>query len=1175
MEDEQHRLIVIPDRIDEVVPEAGRAPFTFQLGTRDNVLIRGFVVPDDPRITIEQDSFEGNSISVLCNIDTTGLTAGDPVSGSVTFITSIGEKTVPVRLQIAGTKEQTYLPKIEAFEEFLPLAQRDENEAFRLFHSPAFFRLLRNEDREIQTYYRAFSTNPVTMQRLEEFLVATGQKPPVDYETDSKGASYYDLKEPVKDVIRIRKSGWGLTQLRVEAEGGFLTVMRKTITEQDFVGSVCDLTYVVQSEGLSPGRHHGGIRLSYGRSEWFVPILASTGPQYSSDLKRVEKRNRIRLTRYAEDYLTGRLSRSEYCEKTRTLLTAIRNLGDYKTSYRLYEAFVLEHDGRKSEAAEILRSFEKHNFTDDPLEYKSTFLYLCGQCGLLPPDKINIREKIRDYHLKKQESVILLGLRFLVDDDLQRSSAKRLSMLTDLHAAGCNHPLLFAYGVRLFQTEPSLLARLNPYIRQVLIYADRHGVLSTEMAKRAALLSENEREFKKSLLRVLEHAYEEENDDLYLSAICRYRMAGMPSDRDNFYWYSLGVEHDIHLTRLYEYYIEAMPENYQKELPQPIRKYFAMSDTLSENKRALIYANIIRNRSKDEETFLLYRDRMEEFAEAMLAEGRINENYTTLYACFFDAERDADTLAPLFKVAFTQRLYCDDPHVREVVVCHGELAYEEVYPIRNGSAYVRRYTKDAKILFQDGQYRRYGVGIPYSLEPLMEVSPYVKKWKRAGVTDAGFLLYLCRGEGSDLPVDFGSVDSYLKIAASPDFTEEYKQQIRKNILEFAALHTGNDAIDPILRRISYVDYAKVNRPLLIELLIARKMYEEAYDLINRYGTSGIDATLLARLTAERIEKAGGAPDQRLVLLSTSAFSTGTYDEATLKYLIDYDKGPLSRLLSIRKCAKDFYLDTYKLDERILLQAMFEQVVFPDEGEILSDYRSQGGKIEVVEAGLISISHAAFLGRLEMTPEVAALIVKNSTEKDAIPRISELALLRYYAERDILDETEYALCDLMLSDCLRDGLRFAFYTDLPPDLKAKYRLEDRVIVEQEADPGDTVILYYYLSSEGRLSDYHSVPLKQMYRRIHSREFLLFAGEVLTYYVEIEHNGVRERLPERTVTLPAVSMNGRSRYHLINQMRSAYRLEKTDEFREKLLEYRRQDAVVHALFTLEKTAGGEGV
>lgn len=87
-------------------------------------------------------------------------------------------------------------------------------------------------------------------------------------------------------------------------------------------------------------------------------------------------------------------------------------------------------------------------------------------------------------------------------------------------------------------------------------------------------------------------------------------MKGQPTKNEIFPLVQLAVEADIRITRLYEYYIETMPQGFQSVLPQVIRMYFVYNNTLSSRKRASVYANVIRNKGVDRTTYQNYRKAM-------------------------------------------------------------------------------------------------------------------------------------------------------------------------------------------------------------------------------------------------------------------------------------------------------------------------------------------------------------------------------------------------------------------------------------------------------------------------------------------------------------------------------------------------------------------------------------
>ena len=95
------------------------------------------------------------------------------------------------------------------------------------------------------------------------------------------------------------------------------------------------------------------------------------------------------------------------------------------------------------------------------------------------------------------------------------------------------------------------------------------------------------------------------------------------------------------------------------------------------------------------------------------------------------------------KVMFSYRVYCDDPKIRSVIVCHGELKEEQSYPCTDGAAYIQLYTPDARILFEDEKRRRYATTVDYNIQKLMDEKPYLQSCMNLDIATPGLLLAVC------------------------------------------------------------------------------------------------------------------------------------------------------------------------------------------------------------------------------------------------------------------------------------------------------------------------------------------------------------------------------------------------------------------------------------------------
>ena len=1165
------RLIVSPDRIDESVPADDVFRGELNIGASDGSPVRGSVLSNSSRVTFETDTFSGRGSALPFAVNLKGIRAGEGLSASITVVTSIGETEVPLHIDAEEESPDAPYP-IKYLDDFTSIAKEDPAEAFRLFSDRRFERLLTGEDASLKGLYRALSQNPLTHQRMEEFLIAAGKKDPVRVTLGETSQGFYHLKETTKEELRLTRNTWGYLSFKVEAEGDFLEVPKKQITDQDFVGSVCDLDYVVHAEKVTGARRYGRINLRSPYQTLTFDVTASLRGEVRVDLGTAAKKSLSRLMR---DYLDFRMNRTDarsWANRSLTTLTAMRQMGDYPIWMTLYEAYLCFMSGDQGSARRLLRSLQDHDFTGDSLEVKGAFLYLCHICELLTPGRIDVVARIRDWQRRDQDSFVLLFLLMQIDEDLNRTPLKKMIYMEELYDRGCMSPLLYAEALSLLRLNGDLLRRLSGFTRQVLSFAVRQNALTRELAQRTFALSANEKSFSRKMYRILEKSYDLSPTRDGLEAVCRLIMKGEPRRPEFFRWYALAVDENIRLTRLYEYYIETMPLTYTKSLPSPVRKYFLMSHSVGNRDLAHIYANVIRNRASDEETYRDYIKVMAPFTAQALMEGAVNEDYAVLYREAYPTVSDRVVGEALADVMFASRLFCDDPRIRDVVVQHDALSHEAVTPLRGGVSYVNIYSPDARILFQDEKGRRYATGVSYSLEHLMETENLTANLRDLNVTSTGLLCHICGGDPKKMTVTQETVGALIRISDSEDFTGTARRSARKKILAYMTDNPLSDSLTPYLREINIGRFARTDKALLLDVLVTRGLYDAAYDVIRRYGCEKANTTLLMKLVSRRIEEeeASGEifSDELLKTLAAYVYRCGKYDEKTLAYLIRGFDGPLKDMEAVRQSAEAFYLETFPIDERLLKRAVFVRRPLKDASEILKNYRRMGGSSDVLMA-YTGFEAALYLaGKKTIEPYAAMLLLEACGKKEPTTLPMRLACLKALSQKEELTLGEEDVAEDLLEEMNGRGIRLTFFKDLPDRCLTGYHLKDRLFVEQMADPADKVTLYYKLTNGPAKAgdDWIREPLPQVTDGVFVREFVLFYGETLTYYITIEHEGELSQTPERTRTMPSVDMTGRSRYQLLNQMLSAHRLGRSELYLEKEKEFRRASHQAETLFKL---------
>ena len=109
----------------------------------------------------------------------------------------------------------------------------------------------------------------------------------------------------------------------------------------------------------------------------------------------------------------------------------------------------------------------------------------------------------------------------------------------------------------------------------------------------------------------------------------------------------------------------------------------------------------------------------------------------------------------------------------------------------------------------------------------------------------------------------------------------------------------------------------------MRLLVARRHYRRAYELLSIYGTEQISPSKLVYVICHRMDELEEeeCEDSFLLQLCREAFSKGKYNERILIYLCEHSEGSLRDLIKLWEAAQGFELDTYGLEERCLRQSL--------------------------------------------------------------------------------------------------------------------------------------------------------------------------------------------------------------------------------------------------------------
>ena len=1161
----QQQLLFSQEKLKISLEAGGTARGELYLGTEDNDRIQGYITSSSRRFVPGSSRFSGTTVCVPYGADGTGMNPGDSVTGWLCVTSDMGEYKIP--FEITATREQirSFEGEVKDMDAFREIARKDFREAYRIFTDRSFPLIMACTDRKQKALYAGLSSQPVTYQHLEEFFIGLKQKEPVSISLKTTAAEFFGVEESLQESFDIHRSGWGHLRLDIEARGDFLEPERRVITDDDFIGSTCQIDYLIHADKLKEGNQYGEIIVKSPYEELKYRVLVSRGPGVQIDIRVEEKRHKLALMKDYIAYRQNKLDMEHWVNRSKIILEELRRSGCEYPEYQMYEAYMEILEDRPKAAAEILRKFQDREFSRDELETAGLYLYLCYRCGLYR-DKAKALWRIQNFYMQKPDSFLLLWILLNMDSTYKNSPSQALFMMEEVYEKGCTSPALYQEAWNWITSDISLLHRISPFWMQVFHYAGKNKMLTEELVMRLAYLSGYEKEFHGTLFRALAEGYEEFPSDETLEAVCKYIMKGEPRQEKYFKWFSLAVEQGLRLTRLYEYYVETMDISYQRELPKPLLMYFAYNDnTLGDTRKAFVYASVIACKEKEPRTYENYRESMMKFALRKAETEDMDENFATIYQEFLfnpETRAEAEKIAPRL---FTYRLYCDDPKVRQVIVRHSQLKSEEVYPCVQGVAYPRIYTDDAVILFQDDKQRRYVSTVPYNLKKLMDEDAAVPLLLKLGTEETGILLHYCQ----ENKLNSENLEYFQKLTENTACTEGFRNEIRREILDYYADHIQGEDLDRYLLNMDYRKYVQVDRTTLLEVLIARRMFRQAMGIVEEFGYEGLELSSLLKLTSRMILKSDMAEDDELLALASEVYRNGKYDEVILHYLMLYRYGPVDELLSIWKSACGFEMDTYDLEERILNLLMFTADFRKDGEKVLESYVKQSGKERITGAYLTQVAYGIFVKEYPMSSFVRSRLEYAYENHWPVNIICRLALLKDIAREKHQKARYLEIEKNILEECARNHLMFSFFRKLSPDLLSLYQLDDKTFVECHGEPGARITLFYVLDTGlGGESEYRSEPLKEIYEGICVRTFTLFYGETLRYYFRIEENGKIRQTQERVVTMKKIEGTPGSKYQLLNQMISARRLEKEKEVTRDLKHYLRTEMYVKDMFTIEK-------
>lgn len=1130
----------------------------------------GRVMTNRLRMRCLTEKFYGNEEEIAYCFDASDMEEGECVKGEFSIISNRGEYVIPFEVTVATVGLTSSLGDIRNLFHFTNLARTNWEEAVKLFYTEEFAKVFQGADKQYYAVYRGLCAGKENQQNVEEFLLEIKKKQKVEFLLEEDEIRISNPKEDVEYKIVINRNGWGFSTLKAETDSGFIVIEKDTVRDEDFLGNCYRLPFYIAKEALHAGKNYGVIKLYNAYVSLTVTVTVHCqSVSMKVPGKRLRKNHLImELMQYYEAFRAKKIHASLWMQETEKILEQLEQTDSRDLNTKLFRAQLLITQERYNEADWLLKQVDA--LIGEPFEPNSYcyYLYLTTLIHTQEEYVEDVAARVERIFVQNSEQWRIAWLMLYLSDEYSKSPSRKWMALEEQFMKGCNSPVLYIEAYHLLLSNPTLLMNLKDFEQQVLYYAAKKDILNETMAQQIVYLAAREKTFSKRVFFLLKKCYELLPEDETLQVICSHLMKGNLTGKEYFKWYALGIESKLRITRLYEHYIMSCDLSEQIQIPKIVLMYFAFDSNLDSVHNSFLYAYVYKHREEFPELYESYRMQIERFTVSQALQGRNNKWLATLYSHIFTpAMMTPEIAAGLSEALFIHSLKIKRDNIRKIILIYEKERREQVFPAPGKELYLPVFGSDVCLLLEDGEGNRYCREEDYELQRLMipdklayMAAPYVENKEE-------FLLWQCERGKALAVVNNENIRQMRVLAESELILESLQKEICMKVIHYYYDSDMIQELDEFLTDLSIDQIAATDYAQAVRFLIIRGMYEKAYEWIKARGSFAVEAKMLMRLCSYMIALEPDICINELTVLAMAAFTAGKYDENILNYLVKNYNGTLKEMRNIWKAAKAFGVDTYEISNRILVQMLYTGAFIGTKTEIFRDYVSGGAKAELEIAVLAQSCFDYFVGE-KITDEYLMQDLQRVIERqEEIPLVCKLAYTRFYAEnKKLINENISRYLIVFLRQLLAENMYFPYFKEYADHIAFMRQFSDKTMIQHKLEEGSSAVIHYFMERDGnRQGEYIREEMKDMFYGICVKQFILFFGERLQYYIT-ETDDDKESLT-RSGTLSRSDTDREqkeSKYSLINDIAIGRTLHDDNTMEMLLQEYFEQEFLVKELF-----------
>lgn len=1070
-------------------------------GNRDEE-IKGLVYSTNEYLKVLNRQFVGRNNRIELELDTSVLEPKDVINGRINIVSNGGELFIPFHFEIQPEGLASGIGTISNMFHFLNLIKQEYDEALKLFFHEDFERIILKDSIEDRCMYRGLIKSTGRRRALEEFVIAVNKKQKVAFSLSDTLREYDSLSTSYGDMIRLSRSSWGLLSIEVSVEGDFITDFKEIITDEDFAGNHYEFNYLIDVDRLHDGMNYGRIIFQTIDDRQECVICVDNVKEHDIIHNEVEKC----LINVNQKYLAFRMrkcSLDKWAEETLRYIDRARGFDDSNPYLRLIEAQVYISKRSEDQAGWLIDSVAEEVMAkkerDIPLY--CYYLYVKALQKRELEYTLMVMDTIRKYYENGYDKWQLLWMLLYIDPAFENNKSLKLARIKEQYKLGCHSTLMYYEALYVLNKQPVLLRMLNNFELQVFNFGSKYGAIDLRLASQIADLALHEKVFRPVLFRILVRLYEKFENKVILNAIISVLIRSNKTQEKYFKWYALGVRAELPVTRLYEYYVMAMPEDFSEEIPNTVLMYYVYNGDLLGSKRAFFYARIIGDQHKHPNVYKNYLADIEHFALEMLRRGKIDRHLSVIYDQILTPQLlTGENVTMLPKLLNTWEITLSNDRIKEVIVLHKEMATEDIYGISDGKAFVSIYTDDAILMFRDFEGNIYYKTIEYKMERLINN----RVLNDLAVVENPDNVYILAKE-CEQSLKYhknlqNGVAVFTNIMAEERIRTDYKDSIFNEVTEVFLEHYDGDELDEYLRGIAIKKLSRRSRIPVVELMIMRGLYEEVTKVLEEFGTYGIDEKKILKLCTYYVRENAGVPQDTVTQYCDVAFKRGKYNEASLVYLNRYFNGTVKEMLELWRISKEYGVAERDLEERLIAQMLFSRAGLSSICQVYDSYYTKGAMKMLKGAYLFYEAYISFVQQMPIDSLYYKHLEDELMLEEPVFEVCRCAYLLYHSDKPTLREGTKRLCLESIAILEKQEILFDFFKRFERWFSLSGKVLDKTTVEYRCEPRDKVLISYYVET-GTLNrkEYLREEMKQVFKGMYIKSFTLFYGEKINYYI----------------------------------------------------------------------------